>query len=163
MVSFLSYYRHTFSKHFKSRRNSISVGSTLLHTSLPQSFPSQILFVNINTESCHALGRKHTRRFCDDRFFIDKVMRMFLFLPTHMAAKLPIVNCLCRQHCNRSLPLLVQFIYFTYFSNGQPQWHRDTVEPRTHGVQFADDVCDAQFLIIAEEMNIGNEFYKYVL
>ena len=91
------------------------------------------------------------------------VARMFQFLRTHMAAKMPIVSftavgSIAADHCH--CYLLASF----FCADGRTQWHgRRYIEPLTHGGQFADDrcqvrVCNALFFIMAEEINMDYEF-----
>ena len=82
-------------------------------------------------------------------FFTDQtaVARMFLLLRTHMAAKLPIVyiaivGSIAADHCH------CYGGFFFFLPTTSHSGIGDTLEPRTHGVQFADDrfnvrVCNA--------------------
>ena len=96
------------------------------------------------------LGWEHTWHFCGHRIFCQS----FFYWPnssdayvsihalTHGCKTTDRLFCRCRQHC--SLPSLHSGIEYT-------------VEPCTHGVQFADDRCQVYIslsYIMAEEINM---------
>ena len=128
----------------------------------------RINILHLNSFNYVKVKPGNTHRFFSTIIFLPIVFCRS-FLPTEQQWRVCFYSCSPTRGCktsDRSFAATVSVVFLPTARHSGIGNNLYTVEPRTHGVQFADDHVKygsvTHFHIMVEEINMNYELYKYI-